>query len=95
MACDVWLAMHDVLSAGGAKGSGVGRMGHGVGLANTEWPSLMPTDQTILRDGMVLAIEPGYDFGVGKLMLHEENIVVREGGAEILTRRAPEIIPCL
>ena len=94
-ACDVWQAMADVLASGGAKGGGVGRMGHGVGLHNTEWPSLMATDQTVLQEGMVLAIEPGYDFAPGRMMLHEENILIRENGAELLTRRAPAEIPIL
>ncbi|MGR3836976.1 MAG: M24 family metallopeptidase [Cognatishimia sp.] len=88
-ACDVWQAMADVLASGGATGGGVGRMGHGIGLHNTEWPSLMASDQTVLQEGMILAIEPGYDFAPGKMMLHEENVVVRENGAELLTRRAP------
>lgn len=94
-ACDVWQAMADVLASGGATGGGVGRMGHGVGLHNTEWPSLMASDQTVLQEGMILAIEPGYDFAPGKMMLHEENVVVRENGAELLTRRAPAEISIL
>ena len=94
-ACDVWQAMVDVLASGGATGGGVGRMGHGVGLHNTEWPSLMAADQTILQEGMILAIEPGYDFAPGKMMLHEENVVVRADRAELITRRAPHNIPIL
>lgn len=94
-ACDVWQAMVDILASGGATGGGVGRMGHGVGLHNTEWPSLMAADQTILQEGMVLAIEPGYDFAPGKMMLHEENVVVRADKAELITRRAPHDIPIL
>ena len=94
-ACDVWQAMNNVLTSGGATGGVVGRMGHGVGLHNTEWPSLMATDQTILAEGMVLAIEPGYDFAPCKMMLHEENVVIRADGAELITRRAPPEIPIL
>ena len=70
-------------------------MGHGVGLHNTEWPSLMAADQTILQEGMILAIEPGYDFATRKMMLHEENIVVRADRAELITRRATGDIPIL
>jgi Xaa-Pro aminopeptidase len=44
---------------------------------------------------MVLAIEPGYDFAPGKMMLHEENVVVRSDGAELITRRAAREIPIL
>ncbi|MEN8660381.1 MAG: Xaa-Pro peptidase family protein [Marivita sp.] len=94
-ACDVWQAMANVLASGGAKGGGVGRMGHGVGLHNTEWPSLMAADQTVLQEGMILAIEPGYDFAPGKMMLHEENVVVCADGAALITRRAPRDIPIL
>lgn len=44
---------------------------------------------------MILAIEPGYDFALGKMMLHEENVVVRTDRAELITRRAPRDIPIL
>jgi Xaa-Pro aminopeptidase len=87
--------MVDVLASGGATSGSVGRMGHGIGLHNTEWPSLMASDQTILQEGMILAIEPGYDFAQGKMMLHEENVVVRADRAELITRRAPRNIPIL
>ncbi len=94
-ACDIWQAMADVLESGGATGGCVGRMGHGVGLRNTEWPSLMATDQTVLQPGMVLALEPGFDFAPGKMMLHEENVIVTVDGAELITRRAAPEIPIL
>ena len=93
--CDIWKAMADVLGMSEASGGGVGRMGHGVGLRNTEWPSIMPTDETVLQAGMVFAIEPGIDFAPGKMMLHEENIVVRENGAQLITRRAAPEIPII
>ncbi|MDA8747824.1 hypothetical protein N9M66_06405, partial [Litoreibacter sp.] len=44
---------------------------------------------------LVLAIEPGYDFVPGKMMLHEESVVIRADGAELKTRRAPAEIPIL
>ncbi|MGB1236489.1 MAG: M24 family metallopeptidase [Planktomarina sp.] len=94
-ACDVFNAMAAVLEDGGATVGCVGRMGHGIGLHNTEWPSLMATDQTVLQPGMVLAVEPGFDFAPGKMMLHEENVVVREHGAELITRRAAAELPVI
>ncbi|QOF75103.1 aminopeptidase P family protein (plasmid) [Aminobacter sp. SR38] len=92
---DIWSAMASVLAEGGASASSIGRMGHGLGLRNTEWPSLMEDDDTIIMPGMVLAIEPGYEFAPGKFMLHEENIVVRDDGAELLSRRAPPELPII
>ena len=73
----------------------MGRMGHGLGMELTEWPSVMPGDDTLLEPGMVLTIEPGMSFAPGKEMVHEENILITEEGARILTRRAPAEMPII
>jgi Xaa-Pro dipeptidase len=92
---DIWAAMWAPLEAAGALGNDVGRLGHGLGMQLTEWPSNMPGDDTPLEPGMVLTLDPGMTFAPGKLMVHEENIVIREGGAEWLTRRAPPEMPVI
>ena len=76
------------LLADGAVPGG-GRLGHGLGLTLTEWPSLAPKDKTVLREGMVLTLEPGVEIAPGKIMVHEENIVLRADSAELLSTRAP------
>ena len=68
----------------GAEGS-AGRLGHGLGMQLTEWPSIIPADRTPLVPGMVLTLEPAVEVSPGKLMVHEENIVIREGGADYLS----------
>ena len=85
---DLWRAMAAVLEDAGSLGNNVGRMGHGLGLQLTEWPSNQPGDDTELVPGMVLTIEPGMEFAPGRMMVHEENIVVTEDGCELLTIRA-------
>ena len=92
---DLFQAMADVLSASGAGEGDVGRLGHGLGMQLTEWPSLTRSDKTVLEVGMVVTIEPGMTFGDGKTMVHEENVVIREHGAELLTRRAPAELPVI
>ena len=92
---DVWQAMWSVLEKGGALGNSVGRMGHGLGMELTEWPSVMPGDDTLLEPGMVLTIEPGMSFAPGKEMVHEENILITEERARILTSRAPDEMPII
>lgn len=72
---------------------GGGRLGHGLGLTLTEWPSLMPLDTTVLREGMVLTLEPGVEIAPGRILVHEENIVLRADGPELLSRRAPADLP--
>jgi len=72
---------------------GGGRLGHGLGITLTEWPSFTPLDDTPLRAGMVLTLEPGCVTAEGRIMVHEENIVLRTDGPELLSPRAPEKLP--
>ena len=71
---------------------GGGRLGHGLGLTLTEWPSFTPKDHTPLRAGMVLTLEPSVQLAPGRILVHEEDIVLRDTGPERLSRRAgPDI----
>jgi Xaa-Pro aminopeptidase len=88
VARDLHRIMVDALRAGGAVPGG-GRLGHGLGLTLTEWPSLTSKDETVLRAGMVLTLEPGVEIAPGRILVHEENIVLRPEGAELLSTRAP------
>jgi Xaa-Pro aminopeptidase len=92
---DVWQAMWSVLETGGAQGNDVGRMGHGLGAQLTEWPSLTANDHTTLEAGMVITLEPGMEFEAGKLMVHEENILITDNGAELLSKRAATELPVI
>ncbi len=92
---DVFHAMNDVMQKGGALGNSVGRLGHGLGLQLTEWPSNTATDNTILKPGVILTLEPGMAYLPGKEMVHEENIVITESGPEWLSKRAPEELPII
>ncbi len=78
--------MNKAMGLGDDAGS-VGRLGHGLGMQLTEHPSHAAFDQTILQEGMVLTLEPGYEFAPGKMMVHEENIVVKSDGVELLSMR--------
>ena len=90
---DLWRAMAKVLEDAGSLGNNVGRMGHGLGLQLTEWPSNRPGDDTELVPGMVLTVEPGMEFAPGKMMIHEEDIAITEDGCELLTVRAGRELP--
>ena len=93
-AADLFHAMDAVLT-GGAGTAETGRLGHGLGTQLTEWPSLLPHDGTVLEPGMVLTLEPGLQTVPGRLMVHEENIVIRDRGAEWLSPLASPRIPTL
>ena len=85
----VWFEMNKFLEAKGNLGGAVGRMGHGLGLQLTEPPSNKNGDKTILQPGFILTIEPSMEYERGKIIVHEENLVIRDDGAELLSRRAP------
>ncbi len=102
-AADVFHAMQRILTAGvngaGAGGQGKpsdpGRLGHGLGMQLTEWPSLIAGDHTVLEPGMVLTLEPGIDTGHGRMMVHEENIVVGQSTAQPLSPMAGPDLPII
>jgi Xaa-Pro aminopeptidase len=73
----------------------VGWLGHGLGLQLTEWPSIAPWDDTVLRENMVITIEPSVSVEGGGVLVSEENIVIRDGLPELLTKRATHEIPII
>ncbi len=83
-AAELFAAMDRRLT-GGAGGSDAGRLGHGLGMQLTEPPSLIAADQTVLAPGMVLTLEPGIECAPGRWLVHEEDIVICENGAEWLS----------
>ena len=89
---DLFSAMTAVL---GQEDGDVGRLGHGLGMQLTEMPSITGFDMTGLKENMVMTLEPSIDLGDGKMMVHEENIVVRDGPPEFLSTPAPEEIPVI
>jgi Xaa-Pro aminopeptidase len=88
-AADVFAAQAKILVDAGMELGNVGRFGHGLGKTLTEPPSNKPGDNTKLEPGVVLTIEPNAMYGRGKILVHEENIVVTTDRAELLSRRAP------
>ncbi len=91
-ACELYDILTRSLRGAGAVPGG-GRLGHGLGITLTEWPSLTAKDETVLREGMVLTLEPGVEVSPGRFIVHEENIVLRADGPELLSSRAPEQLP--
>ena len=66
------------------------RIGHGIGLARAEPPSLNEVEKAIHRPGMILALEPKVRTEKGSVHL-EEDLLITEDGAEFLTSGAEEL----
>jgi len=66
-------------------------VGHGIGIEFYDAPVLAPGVETPLEEGMVLEVEtPYYELGFGGTFI-EDTVVIRGGGAEILTRIEREL----
>ena len=92
---DIFNAMNKIIQDNGAIGNNVGRLGHGLGLQLTEPPSHRSGDITTIKENMVLTIEPAMEYSPGKMLVHEENIIIQKDGAELITKRAPQEIPVI
>ncbi|MES0160205.1 M24 family metallopeptidase [Mesorhizobium sp. C268A] len=72
--------------------SKVSRIGHGGGLDVTEPPSISRADDTEIRPGMILHLEPKLERD-GAVFQFEEVIFVTDTGSEFLSAISPETIP--
>jgi len=89
---DLFHAMHASLGGGS---SNVGRYGHGLGIQLTEYPSIASFDHTVLQPGMVMTLEPSLTISKGKMMVHEENILITDDAPVLLTKRAAPELPVI
>ncbi len=92
---DLFEAMRAVIAQMDESGGDIGRLGHGLGMQLTEQPSHAAFDETVIEENMVLTLEPSLGYGDGLMMVHEENIVVRADGAELLSTRAAPQLPVI
>ena len=92
---DIFAAMRAVIARHDTGPGDVGRLGHGLGMQLTEWPSLAGFDDTVLQENMVLTLEPSLSYGDARIMVHEENIVVTSGAPRLLSERAPAGLPVI
>lgn len=67
------------------------RVGHGIGMDGHEWPYLVRGNTMLLQPGMTFSDEPGIyipgEFGVRL----EDDMLITENGAELLTPQSPSL----
>ena len=61
----------------------------------TESPSNIHFDMTVMKPGMVMTLEPGMEVEDGKIMVHEENLLITDGPPVLLSERAAPELPIL
>ena len=92
---DLFHAMAKITKEIDPSGGDIGRFGHGLGMQLTEQPSHAAFDHCRIEVGMVLTLEPSLSYGDNHMMVHEENILITENGAELLTTRAAPELPII
>ncbi|ASJ10708.1 peptidase M24 [Thermococcus sp. P6] len=89
---DVDGAVREVIAEYGYGDYFIHSTGHGVGLEIHEWPRVSQQDDTELRPGMVITVEPGiYLPGFGGVRIEDTVLITREGPVR-LTKTERELI---
>ena len=84
VAKDIDKIARDHINKNGFEGNFLHSLGHGVGLAIHEEPRLSSLSETILKENMVITVEPGiYISGWGGIRI-EDIVLVKKNNAEIL-----------
>lgn len=79
-----------IIAERGLQTTGVGRIGHGVGLEATEYPSIAPEEEVLFQQGMTLTCNPNFvrDFG----FINGEDVwAITKGAPDLLS--APMAAP--
>ena len=88
---EVDLVAKNFLEKEGLQNNRMHRSGHGIGLNNHEGPFIAEGDPTILKENMVISIEPGiYVEGVGGFR-HSDTVRITKTGYEQLTNWPDDI----
>ncbi|MCB1227010.1 MAG: aminopeptidase P family protein [Verrucomicrobiales bacterium] len=90
-AAEVDLAAKEFLIAEGHQEHLMHRTGHGIGLGNHEGPYIAEGDSTVLKENMVISIEPGiYIEGIGGFR-HSDTVRITKDGYERLTHTVDDL----
>lgn len=83
---DIDLATQEFFKSKGYGDNIIHRTGHGIGLGNHEQPWLSVGSEDVLRENMVISIEPALYFSEIGGFRHSDTVLVTKDGFELLTK---------
>jgi Xaa-Pro aminopeptidase len=89
---DVDAVARDFITANTEQGCYDYGLGHGVGLEVHERPFMTPGSRIVLQAGHVVSVEPGIYIPEWGGIRIEDTVLVRDGGAEPLTKSTKDLI---
>jgi Xaa-Pro dipeptidase len=91
-ASDVDAIARDIIDATEFKGGFIHSLGHGIGLSVHDGGSLSPVTDMVLKENMVLTVEPGiYIPGEGGVRI-EDDVRITKDGCEVLTSASKDLV---
>lgn len=88
---DIDLATQDYFKSKGFRNNIIHRTGHGIGLGNHEQPWLSIGSEDVLKENMVISIEPALYFPQIGGFRHSDTVLVTKNGFERLTKYTDDV----
>lgn len=89
---DIDKIARDIIDKEGYKEYFGHNLGHGVGIMVHEYPSLAPNSSEVIKEGMVITIEPGiYIPNLGGVRIEDDILVIKDG-CKVLTKSRKDLI---
>ncbi|CAH1851857.1 M24 family metallopeptidase [Convivina intestini] len=90
-ASEIEVAVDKYFQEEGLSGNVLHRPGHGIGLNNHEWSTLSLGNDPLLKEGMVVSVEPAIYFHELDGYRHSDAVAITKYGYHLMTHAPTEL----